>query len=58
MDTQVYFHKVGRGTEFYEMEEEMRRKCLRGHNIGDIPFSPKREVEGCLRENGECNKGW
>ena len=50
MDAQVYFHKVGRRTEFYEMEEEMRRKCLRGYNIGDIPFSPKREVVLSARE--------
>ena len=28
MDAQVYFHKVGRGTEFYEMEEETREEVF------------------------------
>jgi hypothetical protein len=51
MDAQVHFHKIGRGMGFCEMEEETRRKCLRGHGIGDVRF-PGRGVH--LRENGGC----
>ena len=49
------------GSRSREMEEETRRKCVRGHDIGDVPFPLKRGVHSrgdiCVRMAGATPRG-
>ena len=49
------------GSRSREMEEETRRKCVRGHDIGDVPFPLKRGVHSrgdiCVRMAGATRDG-